>query len=503
MCMKKKNSNEIICVSIIILILAMISIVLYSFSEGINGNDFWWHIKIGEWIVKNKAVPTTDIFSWYGVANNFEWTAHEWLADIIFYLIYSTFGEEGMYIFSLTLAYVMMFLMFGKCKKYIEINYLIGGLFFALYAITTSFFFYGRPHVFSYLLLYFELDFLYDFQNNPKSKKIYFIPVLAVLWSNLHGGSANLSYIVCFIFLVANLFNFNIGRVKSVRFEKKELRKLVVILIVTIFCILINPIGMRVLSYPYINMSDTVSMSYIYEWQAPDAKLFSDLIFCFLPIAIMSIGIFCEKKEIAFIDVLIMLVFLFLFFRSIRFIMLWYVAAVFYAFKYVPFMKIKDITKSSERIVLRAVIGFLLISIGINVVEIYNTYREEGLISRVISDEIVEIVKQDSPNRIFNDYNLGEALIYNDIPVFFDSRADLYSQDNLLSDGISFMRLEKINEMEQNAYVEVDELIEKYQFDAILILQIRPLYAYIISHPEKFEKVYEDETIGYFKIISK
>jgi hypothetical protein len=50
-----------------IILVGLLAVTLLCFSEGINGNDFWWHVKVGEWIVDNGKVPTEDIFSWYGM----------------------------------------------------------------------------------------------------------------------------------------------------------------------------------------------------------------------------------------------------------------------------------------------------------------------------------------------------------------------------------------------------------------------------------------------------
>ncbi len=49
------------------------AILLYCFSTGISGNDFWWHAKTGEWICSNRAIPNKDIYSWYGVEHGFDW----------------------------------------------------------------------------------------------------------------------------------------------------------------------------------------------------------------------------------------------------------------------------------------------------------------------------------------------------------------------------------------------------------------------------------------------
>ena len=50
-------------------LLSGIVVILLCFEEGISGNDFWWHVKTGEWICNNQQIPEYDVFSWYGVAN--------------------------------------------------------------------------------------------------------------------------------------------------------------------------------------------------------------------------------------------------------------------------------------------------------------------------------------------------------------------------------------------------------------------------------------------------
>lgn len=476
-------------------------VMLYCFGSGINGNDFWWHIKVGEYIVENGSVPRTDIFSWYGMAVGIEWTAHEWLAEVLFFLLFKGFGSIGVFLFSVAAAVLLYCGMWNQAQKYVDRNYLIAGVFFALFGVVTTLFFYGRPHVFGYFLLFAELRILYGFFENQKSRKIYFIPVIAALWSNLHGGSSSLSYIVCLIFLVCGACRFEIGRIQAERMQKSSLVKLGIVTIATIPGILLNPVGGKVLVYPYVNLSDDLSMKLISEWAAPDAKMIGSLVLYFFPILMMTIGIISEEKKIRLIDLALMLTFLFLFFRSVRFIILWYIVAAFYAFRYLPEMKIKAITKTSEKIAVGLLAVFLLVPAGAGVAEMVSTYRNGELISTVMTDEAIEAVKKESPQRIFNDYNLGEALIYHDIPVFFDARADLYAQENIMADGVSLMFLEQANKKAETVYVDVDGMIKKYGFDSILILKGRALYSYIMSHPEDFELIYEDGKIVYYRVI--
>ena len=220
--MKKKIENlTAIQLFKAMLFVSVIGITLFCFSEGICGNDFWWHIKVGEWITNHKKIPVTDIFSWYGTSNKIPWTAHEWLSDVVYYLIFKISGSMGIYIVSVALALLMEWLLYRKSREFFDQNVLISGLFFVLYAVVTSIFFYGRPHMISFFLLYFELDCLYSFFDDEKSWKIFLIPLIACIWSNIHGGSSNLSYILCIIFLLCGVLNIKWGCIECIRKSKE------------------------------------------------------------------------------------------------------------------------------------------------------------------------------------------------------------------------------------------------------------------------------------------
>ena len=475
--------------------------IAYTFSEGISGNDFWWHVKVGQWVVENKSVPTTDIFSWYGVANPIPWTAHEWLADVIFYFVHSKLGQMGVFAMSILAALLMFGLLWHEAGKYVEKNILVGGLFFVLLAVTTNIFFYGRPHLFSFFLLYWELKVLFAFVENPKSRGIYTVPLITCLWSNIHGGCASISYVLCGVFLIVCSVNVQIGKIESSRLDIKARIKLLIITICAVGAILVNPVGLEVLVYPYKSFGDELQMTLISEWRAPDAKNIGDLLLFYCPIVLLLIGFLAEEKRIRLIDLVVMALFVFLFVRSVRFIMLWYIAAAFCALPYVPECRIKPMTRKSEQTLIMACLLAFLLVIGMSGKQLCDTVHTGTLISTTLSDDAVAAVKKDAPKRLFNDYNLGEALIYHDVPVYFDARADLYAYDNLMADGVSMLFLEQANADAETAYADVNQLIEKYQFDGILILKTRALYAYLISHPDQFACVYEDSLVGYFRVI--
>lgn len=481
------------------LFVSVIGITLFCFSEGICGNDFWWHIKVGEWITNHKKIPVTDIFSWYGTSNKIPWTAHEWLSDVVYYLIFKISGSMGIYIVSVALALLMEWLLYRKSREFFDQNVLISGLFFVLYAVVTSIFFYGRPHMISFFLLYFELDCLYSFFDDEKSWKIFLIPVIACIWSNIHGGSSNLSYILCIIFLLCGVLNIKWGCIECIRKSKEYFIKMGCITISSILAILINPIGYKVLAYPYSSMADKFQLSVISEWAPPDAKNIGNLVLFFLPIVLFLLCMFAEKEIIRLIDLIIMGLFVLLFFRSLRFIALWYIVVPFCGFRYLISCRLKEVKKICHKLCIIAFTGVLIIPSIKSISTIKDTYKKGMLISKALDSDMVEVVKRENPQRIYNDYNYGETLIYNDIKVFVDARADLYITDNLLRDAIALMQLTTTDSA--NLEFNAEDMISKYDFDGFILEKTRPLYTYLRSHQDRYILVAENGKSGYFKTV--
>ncbi len=496
----RKRWNDAEFMIKVIIILGMTGIMLFCFSDGINGNDFWWHVKVGEFICKNGYVPKEDVFSWLRWEREIPWTAHEWLSEVILYGGYHFFGEAGIFLFSLGAAFGMCALLWKQVRTTWRNNVMISGLYFCLFAILTNAFFYGRPHVFSFFLLYFELKILYDYYERGEGKGVYFIPVIAMLWSNLHGGSANLAYLLCILFLAAGAFEMRWERLENKKLNKKAWVRLAAVTIGSMLAIFVNPIGIRVFLYPYVNLSDQVSMAVISEWQAPDAKNVGQLVLFFLPIAVTAIGLIFGEKKLRLMDCVIGIFFVFLYMRSARFIALWYIAAPFYAFRYVPVSKIKAL-KSRLDFAAVMVVGVMLVCfVGYGFGRTATLLGSGKIIAKAAEAEAIEFIRKDAPKRLFNDYNIGETLIFHDVPVFFDARADLYSESGILADGVGLMGLRQVAPSEENTEFDAQAVMTKYGFDAFAIMKFRPLYVYLLSHSEKYVLAYEDDVLGYFKV---
>lgn len=95
--------------------------------------------------------------------------------------------------------------------------------------------------------------------------------------------------------------------------------------------------------------------------------------------------------------------------------------------------------------------------------------------------------------RLFNDYNYGSYLLFRGIPVFIDSRADLYSPEfnkdcNIFSDYLSISSI--------GTYYE--DGFDKYGITHIISYENSKL-TMLLSKDENYDKIYEDDNFVIFE----
>ena len=218
-------------------------------------------------------------------------------------------------------------------------------------------------------------------------------------------------------------------------------------------------------------------INFISEWQPTTLADPSHYIYFILIIFIMFIGLF-SKKKIQFIDFALFGISVFLGLKSIRFWFYTYIIMSYVVFNYIPERK-PD--KGTTRMFLVLGSFFLLVFID-------NIYKFNALYNKkVLSSKMIEIIKNESPDKLYNLYDYGGELVYNDIEVFVDGRADLYSKYNL-SD------YEMIS-MLQGDYIK---LIKKYEFDYFLVSKGYPINTYL-SYSDEYEMIFSEEDIFLYK----
>src|SRR5574344_2868970 len=183
---------------------------LFMAFEPITDDDWFWHYVVGNWVNNNHAIPTHELFSWFG---NFSWTAHEWLTELIMYKL----TPLGCIIMMLVIFFFLYLIMVKSLR--VKLNKILDFKLLYLLLMTVFFKVTGpRPYIVSLLFFAYLIYVLFSYLDNKKwaNKLIWSIPVLQILWVNLHGGSSSMSY----IFIIGSLLCDGILRIIPTKFNR-------------------------------------------------------------------------------------------------------------------------------------------------------------------------------------------------------------------------------------------------------------------------------------------
>ena len=457
----------------ICLIIYIVGICLACLSKFTLEPDYLWHLKVGEHIVKH-GILRHDIFSWS--MNGKYWMSHEWLFEVYIYCLKIVFGRfhRFFYVFSCSFG-LMLFLLFTN-KNNIKKNLLFSILWLSMFCINI-FYIQIRPHLLSNVFLAITVYCLFDLYKDKKSKKVYLLPIISILWANMHGGSSNLPYLMCLLFIIGGLFNFKVGKLEAKRIDSLQLKKYIIVCILCMICVCINIHGFKMLIYPYQNMLDKTMITNITEWRPTSLNELSNYIYYALIVFIVLVMLL-SKRKINFIDFIIFGFCIFLGLKSVRFWFYTYIIMSYIVYNYVGKYEVDN----------SIIIGlgiFSIIFIGMFIFSSKKIFSSDYHV--FLKQKDINYIKSLKLKRLFNMYNYGGELIYNDIDVFIDGRADLYSGD-VFDDYINMANLDG------DFYC----LLLKYNFDYYLVDKNYNIDFYL-RYNSNYELLYENGNVKVYK----
>jgi hypothetical protein len=150
--------------------------------------DTGWHIRTGDWILANHAVPTRDLFSFSKPGG--EWFAWEWLSDAIWAWLHSHGGLALVALASVLLISATFTIVFRLARRKSNPIVALGVTMVA--AACSSMHWLARPHLFTFLFLalfYAALERVRDGQARwGRAPYLLLLPLATIPWTNLHGG---------------------------------------------------------------------------------------------------------------------------------------------------------------------------------------------------------------------------------------------------------------------------------------------------------------------------
>jgi hypothetical protein len=181
-------------------VLGIAAVYLFSRWPIVAGDtDVWYHLNGGRYIWTHGAIPTDSAFFSF-MAPPRPWLDYYWLFQVLVFKIYSLAEYPGLIVlraavYGATISMIAWLLVRRQPRDEAR---LYGLIIFGLYvAFLIPRYTLVRPHMFSYALLVAFLLIL-----EQRGKATLLLPLLGVLWVNLHGGAYPVMTLITFAYLV-------------------------------------------------------------------------------------------------------------------------------------------------------------------------------------------------------------------------------------------------------------------------------------------------------------
>ena len=485
----KKNKNIIITIAILIILCIAATI------KTIDHNDTFYLIKLGEHISKN-GIDLLDHFSWIP---NLNYTYPHWLYSVITYFIYNNWNYTGIYISNILVYITLILSIYFIVYKYNKDNFLA---FFVscISILVLRVFIVARSQSISSILFLWEVYYINELINTGKKKYILYLIIDSLLIANIHGTTWIMFFILFMPFFVSHIIYLLINKKKmKFRFNDKisveKIENIKLLLIAFGLSLLMGLFTPSRICYTYIFRTMLGnSQNYIQEH--------SPLVIIKTPIVIVILFLLYFVRGKIKLQDFFMLSGLFLMsFLSIRHLIFIFTIGFIYLASI-----LKNETESNGdytfQILNRKIFGNKIASIIVVTISIiicgiclYFNNSKEFINKRDYPVDAVKFIKNNLPYqnmRIYNNYDIGSYLLFNDIKVFIDSRCDLYFKEF----GNSDIFQDQIDIVKRFNYKEI---FDKYNIQYALLYNNEQLN-HVMKRDSNFKPIYND---GYFSIYER
>ena len=523
-------------------ILSIVCIIVFciSMSPITLQNDTFYTIKIGEYILDN-GITYMDPFSWH---ENLSYTFPHWLYDVMIYAIFNVGGYLGIYISTIVFACILGIILYATNVK-LNKNRLLSFLMTIGVIYLLGDFIAARAQLVTYILFTLTIYSIERFLSTKKKRYPLYLIIISIMIANLHVAVWPF-YFVLYLpyigeYIIAclqdsgkfidkikirrykNKLNKNIKKKKtreeitnkvlelegkiSQADERKNKRNakaykveivknnnvkwLILIMLICVLTGLLTPLKDAPYTYLFKTMqgNTTQNINEHLPLVLIDNKEFLVFIVIFL-IILMFTDTKIRLKDLFMIGGLLLLAFISRR-QTSMFILLGSFTLVNLCARFINKYDPDGIKKVEE--FMTTLLGKIIV-ISIIVILSYSNIKPD-LDDKFVNEksypvEATKFIKENidiQQMRLFNEYNYGSYLLLHDIPVFIDSRADLYSPEfnkgtSVFSD---FMNISGIS-------VYYEDKFESYGITHVIIKRNSKLNL-LISRDDNYKELYKDD----------
>lgn len=534
-------------------VLAVFSIIIFAFavSPVQLQNDTFYTIKIGEYIMQN-GVTTEEPFAWHEGLN---YTFPHWAYDVFIYLIYDIGGMTGIYLSTVMLAAIL-----GICIYFVNTKLNKNQLLSFFMALAVMYlikdFIAARAQLVTFILFLLAVFFMEKFYETKKKRYGVALVIIPIIIANVHSAVFPFYFILLMPYigeyLISLLANSDLFIIKQKikkqskkieleeqkenqkeediiklkeklseyeqKLEKIQKRKenknsykiileknsagkwLIVIAIICAFSGLLTPIGD--MPYTYLTRiaegNTTQSISEHLPLTLAKDENFASL----LAVAIILLMFTDAKMKLRdwfMLGGLIVLAFI-----SRRQESMVYLIGTIMLGKVISYLMDKYDPKGTETVMkfmvsLCGKIITISLVLAVTLVLVKPKMSEQFISERNYPVKLADYMLEnlDVENiRIFNEYNYGSYLLYRGIPVFIDSRSDLYTPQ--FNDGIDifsdFMSITNLNS-------DYNAKFEKYGITHVVLYKNAKLNL-LLKKDSNYNLLYSDDSFCLYERIN-
>src|SRR5271167_981320 len=148
-------------------LLTLLAAIAFASETTVRDPDIWWHLKVGDWIVRNHAVPYVGIFS--RTAATRPWIAYSWGYEVLLSRAYAWFGLIGLATFGILLTVAVSFVLFWMLHR-LSGSFWVAWILAFIGSLAFLFSLMPRPVFVSMILFTVVLAFLLEAQRTGKTR---------------------------------------------------------------------------------------------------------------------------------------------------------------------------------------------------------------------------------------------------------------------------------------------------------------------------------------------
>ena len=551
---QKSKIKKILNKSFVFTILAIILISVFSIAltPVTFQNDTYYTIKIGEHIAR-EGIDMKDPFSWH---EDLAYTYPHWLYDWLTYQIYNFFGMNGIYIVTCILSVILGVSIYVTNTKLVK-NKLISFILTIGVMYLIRDYIAARAQLVTFILFVFTIYFIEKFLETKKKRYVLGLIIIPILIANLHVAVWPF-YFVLYLpyiaeYLIALLGEIIIYRkwevlwkkikiqylskkigqkekVRQITDELKELEEkidrvkvkrtkdlknpykiklvknnavpfLILIMLVCTLTGLLTPLG----DTPYTYLAKTMqgNTTQNINEHLPMTLSNETEVMCVL-VMFLAILIF-TKAKLRLCDLFMIAGLCYLMLMSHRQVTMFAIVGVFVLNRLI--MEVLEqyiengnyfVQKFTTNVVVILLLtaGTVYLTYDFGKDKFDDSYVDESTYPTKACDYILENIDIGLA-RFYNEYNYGSYMLFRGIPVFIDSRADLYApefsgkEDDIFMDFIETSNISRFYE----------DVFEKYQITHVITYQNSKMNMIITKTKDpNYKELYSDK---YFVIYER